>query len=296
MKKLLIIGLIFVVATGFSASAVKVAVIDSTYLGHGTTICNIIKQQAPGAEVELYKASETPYINAAKAAEMIKKAVNEGADIINLSFGGPDPSGTLARAINDAISQGVVVVAAAGNDGGATPNFPAAFPGVISVGALDSMGNIAPYSNRGADVFAPGTAYNGMQGTSFAAPYIAGQIARKMTEDNLSATQAAEAVVGPGYGQRVVSGPIPGGIRVVIQDPETFIPPEQVLPDEEIWYELLALIYIMDKIVNQVFADVVSQTSVLGADWEPVYSGPIIGDYSYYYRPVIPSLPEFIGF
>ena len=296
MKKLLIIGFIFVVATGFSASAVKVAVIDSTYDGHGTTICNIIKQQAPGAEVELYEASETPYINAAKAAEMIKKAVSEGADIINLSFGGPDPSGTLARAINDAISQGVVVVAAAGNDGGATPNFPAAFPGVISVGALDSMGNIAPYSNRGADVFAPGTAYNGMQGTSFAAPYIAGQIARKMTEDNLSATQAAEAVVGPGYDQRVVSGPTSGGIGVVIQNPETFIPPEQVLPDEEIWYELLALMQLVDQLINQVFADIISQTSVLGADWDPVYSGPPINEDYSYYQPVVPSLPEFIGF
>ena len=189
MKKLLIIGLIFVVATGFSASAVKVAVIDSTYLGHGDTICNIIKNQAPGAEVKLYEVSETPYINAAEAAKAIYEAVNDGADIINLSFGGPDPSGTLARAINDAISQGVVVVAAAGNDGGATPNFPAALPGVISVGALDGMGNVAFYSNRGADVFAPGTAYNGMQGTSFAAPYVAGQIARRMTEGNLPATQ-----------------------------------------------------------------------------------------------------------
>ena len=296
MKKLLIIGFIFVVATGFSAFAVKVAVIDSTYAGHGPTICNIIKNQAPGAEVEFIPISNSPQINALVAAQAIYKAVNEGADVINLSFGAPYYSQALADAINYAISRGVVVVAAAGNDGGATPNFPAALPGVISVGALDGMGNVAFYSNRGADVFAPGTAYNGMQGTSFAAPYIAGQIARKMTEDNLSATQAAEAVVGPGYGQRVVSGPIPGGIRVVIQDPETFIPPEQVLPDEEIWYELLALMQLVDQLINQVFADIISQTSVLGADWDPVYSGPPINEDYSYYQPVVPSLPEFIGF
>ncbi len=296
MKKLLIVGLIFVVATGLSASAVKVAVIDSTYAGHGPTICNIIKQQAPGAEVEFIPISNSPQINALVAAQAIYKAVNEGADVINLSFGAPYYSQALADAINYAISRGVVVVAAAGNDGGATPNFPAALPGVISVGALDSTGNVAFYSNRGADIYAPGTAYNGMRGTSFAAPYIAGQIAQRMIEGNLSATQAAEAVVGSGYGQRVVSGPTPGGIRVGIQDPETFIPPEQGLPDEEIWYELLALMQLVDQLVNQVFADIVSQTSVLDANWEPVYSGPIIGDYSYYYQPVIPSLPEYIGF
>jgi len=264
---------------------------------HGPTICNIIKNQAPGAEVEFIPISNSPQINALVAAQAIYKAVNEGADVINLSFGAPYYSQALADAINYAISRGVVVVAAAGNDGGATPNFPAALPGVISVGALDGMGNVAFYSNRGADVFASGTAYNGMQGTSFAAPYVAGQIARKMTEGNLPATEAAKAVVGPGYGQRVVSGPTSGGIGVGIQDPGTFIPPEQVLPDEEIWYELLALMQLVDQLINQMFADFIPQTSVLGlgVEGDHVYTGPISEGYSYY-QPVVPSLPEYIGF
>lgn len=259
MKKILFVSLVLVTLTGFSAFAVKVAVIDSTYHGHGPTICNIIKQQTPGAEVDFIPISNSPQINALAAAQAIYKAVNEGADIINLSFGAPYYSQALADAINYAISRGVVVVAAAGNDGGLTPNFPAALPGVISVGALDGSGNVAFYSNRGADVYAPGIAYNGMQGTSFAAPYVAGQIAQKMITGNLPATQAAEAVVGSGYGQRIIASPTPPGeIGVGIQDPGSFIPPEQILPDEEIWYELLALAYIMNQLINEVFAGLVS--------------------------------------
>jgi subtilisin family serine protease len=295
LKKVLFASLIFVTLTGFSAFAVKVAVIDSTYAGHGPTICNIIKQQAPGADVEFIPISNSPQINALVAAQAIYEAVNEGADIINLSFGAPYYSQALADAINYAISRGVVVVAAAGNDGGLTPNFPAALPGVISVGALDGSGKVAFYSNRGADVFAPGTAYNGMQGTSFAAPYVAGQIARKMTEGNLSATQAAREIVGSGYGQRVIAGPVTGGIGVGIQDPGSFIPPEQILPDEEIWYELLALIHIMNQLINEVFADLISTV--------PVYEDPTFGGFVPAdspidlggYEPVIPSPPDYIG-
>lgn len=293
MKKLLIVELIFFVAAGFSAFATKVAVIDSIYAGHGPTICNIIRQQAPGVEVEFIPISNTPQINALVAAQAIYEAVKKGADVINLSFGAPYYSQVLADAVNYAISRGVVVVAAAGNDGGAIPNFPAALPGVISVGALDKVGNVAFYSNRGAEVYAPGTAYNGMQGTSFAAPYVAGQIARKMIEGNIPATQAAEAVVGSGYGQRVVSGPTPGGIGVGIQNPETFIPPEQILPDEEIWYELLALVY-LNEIVNLVFADFIPTVPVSVS--EPL----IFKNSGYfgvrYYEPVLAPLQDYIGF
>ena len=73
-------------------------------------------------------------------AEGIEWAVNSGADVINLSLGGPSPVGVIEEAVAFAISSDVVVVASAGNDGIATPNYPAAHPGVVGVGALTPGG------------------------------------------------------------------------------------------------------------------------------------------------------------
>ncbi len=78
--------------------------------------------------------------------------------VINLSLGGPSASETLRRAIDRAVAAGVVVVAAAGNDGEDRVDFPAAFPNVIAVGATDARRELAEYSNFGSeiDVVAPG--------------------------------------------------------------------------------------------------------------------------------------------
>jgi serine protease len=78
--------------------------------------------------------------------------------VINMSLGGPSPSETLRRALDRAEAAGVVVVAAAGNDGARRIDYPAAFPSVIAVGALDARKEKAPYSNFGPelDVVAPG--------------------------------------------------------------------------------------------------------------------------------------------
>jgi hypothetical protein len=81
------------------------------------------------------------------------------ADVINLSFGGPGRSAVLEDAVTAALAQGVVVIAAAGNQGKDVRSFyPAAIPGVITVGATDYSGALASYSNYGAqvDVMAPG--------------------------------------------------------------------------------------------------------------------------------------------
>lgn len=290
MKNKIIILMLSLFVFGSSAFAVKVYVIDSTYSNHGTIIADIIRKQAPNADVRIIYISKTPEINAWVAAQAIYEAVNKGADIINLSFGGPDYSGALADAVDYAIKRGVIVVAAAGNDGGLTPNYPAALPGVISVGALDRNGNIANYSNLCADCFAPGDVALGLRGTSFAAPYVAGQIARTMTEKNLSATEAAKLVVGsPEQSPRIV-----GPTYVKIQDPFTFIPPKQILPDEEIWYELLALLILTKSIIDGLFSNVVFVSSPLSCvDQEPLIppidfsfgnnfnSSPVLGNWEF---------------
>ena len=120
----------------------------------------------------------------------ITYAVDHGATVINMSLGGPGASTTLQTAVDYATSHNVVVVAAAGNDGGTAdatvPHYPAACTGVIAVGATDSSGNLASFSSSGpwVDVVAPGESiltttnttlrYGRGSGTSFSSPLVAG--------------------------------------------------------------------------------------------------------------------------
>jgi type VII secretion-associated serine protease mycosin len=94
-------------------------------------------------------------------AEAVRYAVDNGAKVINLSLGGGTGSRTLPsgrEAIAYAQAHDVVVVAAAGNEGGLTIAEPAALPGVVSVGAVDSAGNLWDKSNigKGLTLVAPG--------------------------------------------------------------------------------------------------------------------------------------------
>jgi serine protease len=92
-------------------------------------------------------------------AQGIYYAVNNGAEVINLSLGGDDPSTILATAVADAYNNGVVVVAASGNDGTESVDYPAAYDDyVIAVGATRYDETRASYSDYGSslDLVAPG--------------------------------------------------------------------------------------------------------------------------------------------
>jgi subtilisin family serine protease len=141
--------------------------------------------------------------------EGIEWAVSNGADVINLSLGGPRPSAALDQAVRAAVDRGVVVVAAAGNDGTTEPWYPAASPGAIGVGATDPGGDeLAWFSNAGAsvDVVAPGmgitsttrdAGYATGNGTSFAGPLVAGTAALvRALHPTLSAAEVAARVMG----------------------------------------------------------------------------------------------------
>ncbi|HEV2711838.1 MAG TPA: S8 family serine peptidase, partial [Gaiellaceae bacterium] len=121
-------------------------------------------------------------------ARAITWAADHGAQVINLSLGGPDNSVTLYDAIDYARKNGVVVVAAAGNDGAPVFSYPGAYADV-AVAATDGVGDAAWFSNSGywVDLTAPGIdvtstalapgpaeAYAKGAGTSFASPIAAG--------------------------------------------------------------------------------------------------------------------------
>ncbi|MCK9906938.1 S8 family serine peptidase, partial [Frankia sp. Cpl3] len=84
-------------------------------------------------------------------------SIRNQVDIINMSFGMPQYSEALSRMVKRASSQGIVMVASAGNNGAAV-EFPARYPGVIGVGALNENGKLADFSSRGKglNVAAPG--------------------------------------------------------------------------------------------------------------------------------------------
>lgn len=174
-------------------------------LGHGTHVAGTIAQSTNnnyGVAGIAYKAKIMPIKVLSKngggtisdIAEGIRFATDNGAQVINLSLGGGGESRLMKEAIDYAYSKGVVIVAAAGNSNENASTYPARYPKVISVSALDAAGEKAPYSNFGAgvDISAPGGGENGkiiqetidpetempifggFQGTSMASPHVAG--------------------------------------------------------------------------------------------------------------------------
>ncbi|OOM80435.1 S8 family peptidase [Clostridium sp. BL-8] len=123
----------------------------------------------------------------------IKYAVDNGADIINLSFGTNAKSKAIEEAINYAKSKGVFVVAAAGNDGVSSDNSSPASDGAFAVAAMDYNYKTADFSDYGncIEVSAPGEeilstvpgGYEAWDGTSMAAPIVSGIAAMVKAED-----------------------------------------------------------------------------------------------------------------
>ncbi len=174
----------------FDENGNPVILIDEA-VGHGTHVAGIVLRAAPRATVMPVKALDSDGAGQAfYLASAIAYATSAGADVINLSLGSEGDSRAVREAVAAAVKRKVVVVAAAGNAGtDAVPEYPAALPGVIAVGATDAADAPAAFSSRygAVDVSAPGvdiasafpagaqglaTPYATWSGTSMAAPWV----------------------------------------------------------------------------------------------------------------------------
>jgi subtilisin family serine protease len=162
-------------------------------VGHGTHVTGIVARLAPDSKILPVRVLNVDGRgNVFILAYAIDWAVEHGADVINLSLGADADSEVLSDAVARAQEQGVVIVASAGNDNAETKKYPAAFPGVLSITAVDAANRKALFANYGedwVDLAAPGVGitstipvsgsllYATWSGTSMATPFAAGAAA-----------------------------------------------------------------------------------------------------------------------
>lgn len=138
--------------------------------GHGTSTASVIGAVdnlvgvigvAPRVTIVPYRVCFADFTNGCPLSAIIgglEQAIDDGADVINMSFGGRGGFHIEAAAIQAANRNGIVMVASAGNDASQQSNFPAAYATVIATGAVDANNGLASFSNVGGwvDVTAPG--------------------------------------------------------------------------------------------------------------------------------------------
>ena len=165
---------------------------------HGTAVASLMIGQAGPFHSALPRATlyaGDAYCDAATggSVEAIARELawlaREQVAVVNISLVGP-ANQILQRLIERAVAQGLLIVAAVGNDGPAAPPlYPASWPGVVGVGAVDGRLRLLPEGARGPQVMfvAPGAdmaaaaagtrEFAPVRGTSFAAPFVAGLLA-----------------------------------------------------------------------------------------------------------------------
>ena len=177
---------------------------------HGTSVASIITGSegiAHAAELIVVRVLDDQGLgNSYDLAKGIVQAVDLGVQIINMSLGVYQDAALIRQAIKYADDRGVIMVAAAGNDGYNRMPYPAAYPQVLAVTAVDASGQHALFSNQSKEIdfAAPGvgvlTAKEDkgttlFSGTSAAAPFVSGTLASLISgDDALPPKQAVEAL------------------------------------------------------------------------------------------------------
>lgn len=198
---------------------IEISPLFEDYTGHGTAIASILvasydnvysNVKGVNPNIELYSARVLDENNEAplsRVLEGIYWAIDKNVNIISISFGSEEYSESLKMAIDDAVSRGILVIAAAGNNGvdGAV-EYPAAFENVVSVGAINSQGHLSELTSTGGelDVVAPGmavrvTSFFGEEalasGTSIAVPHVVGLSSLIWQEDLSKDSQFVRTVL-----------------------------------------------------------------------------------------------------
>jgi subtilisin family serine protease len=214
------------------------------YTGHGTFVAGVMRAMAPAAEIVVSNAFSIAGSHLeSNLVTRLEDELRRGVDIFHLSIAARSRHDLPLIAFREWLnrlhqSKGSICIAPAGNDGHRRPNWPAAFPGVIAVGALGSdWQGRASFSNFGGwvDVYAPGRdlvnayatgtytchvapysgdtrEFHGMakwSGTSFSTPIVTGLIAARMSRTGENAAQAAAALLAEARSQAIPGvGPV----------------------------------------------------------------------------------------
>ncbi len=164
--------------------------------GHGTHVAGTIAAYDnnegvvgvyPGVNMHIVKIfnDSGQWTYASDLIDAITQCQDAGSNVVNMSLGGGSSSATERNAMQSFTDAGMLLVAAAGNDGNSAKSYPASYDAVMSVAAVDSSENRASYSqyNDQVEIAAPGSAvqstyptntYASLSGTSMATPHVAG--------------------------------------------------------------------------------------------------------------------------
>ncbi|WP_107728632.1 peptidase S8 [Desmospora activa] len=184
--------------------------------GHGTHVAGIaaantnngigIAGTAPNVSIYAVRVLDANGSGSLESvASGIRDAADAGAEVINLSLGAYQGAQTLEEAVNYAHNQGSIVLAAAGNDGSSSPNYPAYYDNAIAVASTTSSDSRSSFSNYGSwvDIAAPGSSiystvpgggYQSLDGTSMATPFAAG-VAGLLASQGRSANEVKDALL-----------------------------------------------------------------------------------------------------
>lgn len=183
---------------------------------HGTAVAALMVGQSRhfkgvAPQANLFAADIYCDSGAGGSADRIAGALawlaRERVAVINMSIVGP-PNQTLERVVGAMVRRGHLLVAAVGNDGPAAPPlYPASYPGVVGVSAVDKRGRVLPEAGRGPQVMfaapgnhmvsaAPGAPpYRQVRGTSFASPIVAAMLAPSLPRPDKAAAANAIAAL-----------------------------------------------------------------------------------------------------
>jgi subtilisin family serine protease len=186
---------------------------------HGTHVSGIVAAAidnrigvAGWAQVQLYGVkvlSDSGTGNTTSLASGIRWAVDHGCRVVNMSLGGQSAPTPLVEACQYAVANNVLLIAASGNEGSQSVNFPAALNECVAVGALDPGSYVATFSNRGAQVelcapgvdvtsTVPGGSFASASGTSMATPEVTGVGALLFAQDPTMTAAEVRALMAAG--------------------------------------------------------------------------------------------------